>query len=97
MEQAATRGVTVVFNPASFTTEVLDYPLDKVDLLIANESEWEGLTGQPMHSAVPMNLHTQVPANSVLLTLGAAGAIYQSDAGWFHDHPTHYRRHDRGG
>lgn len=68
MCRAKERKLRIFFNPAPMTEEVAAYPLDAVDTLIVNETEWEALTEcRPM-----FNCH-------VLKTLGAQGAIYDDD------------------
>ena len=45
----------MVFNPAPLTPAVLDYPLDRVRLLIVNESEGQGLSGHATPEAILNN------------------------------------------
>ena len=65
MREAAKRQMRIFFNPAPMTEEVLDYPLELVDTLIVNETEWEALASHPLPKSV-----------NVLKTLGARGAVY---------------------
>ena len=65
MLRAEERGLRIVFNPAPMTKAVAVYPLDFVDTLIVNETEWEALT----RWRPPLNVN-------VLHTLGARGAVY---------------------
>ena len=65
MREAAKRRMRIFFNPAPMTEEVLDYPLELVDTLIVNETEWEALAGHKLPASV-----------NVLKTLGARGAVY---------------------
>ncbi len=39
IEQGSARGMSVCLNPAPITPAVLDYPLDRIDILIVNETE----------------------------------------------------------
>ena len=65
MRRAAEHGLRIFFNPAPMTEEAAKYPLDVVDTLIVNETEWEALFAcRPC-----LRCH-------VLKTLGAKGAIY---------------------
>lgn len=81
IERAAAAGLPVVFNPAPCTAEVLDYPLDKVSLLIVNESEGEALTGRAAADQIVAELRQRRPQTDVILTLGAAGAVYDGRDG----------------
>ena len=65
MRRAAGHGLRIFFNPAPMTEEVAAYPLELVDTLIVNETEWEALSG--MFPPFKVN---------VLQTLGARGAVY---------------------
>ena len=74
-------GLKVIFNPAPMSPAVLDYPLQDVDLLILNETEAEGLTGERTPEAVRSVLQTRLPGSAAVLTLGRAGAAYLDAAG----------------
>ncbi len=64
------RGMTVVFNPAPMSEAVHGYPLDAVDLLVVNETEWDALGPNAYRG-------------EVVLTLGAKGArCFGGDAAW---------------
>lgn len=65
MLRAEERGLRIFFNPAPMTKSVGAYPIEFVDTLIVNETEWEALAG--MFSPFKVN---------VLQTLGARGAVY---------------------
>ena len=65
MREAAKKRMRIFFNPAPMTEEVPDYPLELVDTLIVNETEWEVLAGHKLPASV-----------NVLKTLGARGAVY---------------------
>ena len=65
MREAAKKRMRIFFNPAPMTEEVLDYPLELVDTLIVNATEWAALAGHPLPKSV-----------NVLKTLGARGAVY---------------------
>jgi ribokinase len=81
IEQATARGFSVAFNPAPFTPAVLDYALDRVAFLIVNESEGQGLTGHTDPDAIVTALRSRLPATEVILTLGAAGVLYDGREG----------------
>ena len=65
MRSASKRAMRIFFNPAPMTAAVAEYPLELVDTLIVNETEWEALSG--MFPPFKVN---------VLQTLGARGAVY---------------------
>ena len=78
MRAAKERGLRIVFNPAPMGQEVLDYPLDLVDLFIVNEVEAAELAGTAADSppdAVLDLLRARFPRAGVVLTLGAAGSV----------------------
>ena len=65
MREAAERRMRIFFNPAPMTDEVRSYPLELVDTLIVNETEWDALKTQTLPAGI-----------NVLKTLGARGAVY---------------------
>ncbi len=77
---AAERGLTICLNPAPFGPEVCAYPLERVDLLIVNETEAIGLAGASTLAA----LAALCPRAQIALTLGAAGVQYRSPTEEFH-------------
>ena len=77
---AAERGLTICLNPAPFGPEVCAYPLERVDLLIVNETEAIGLAGASTLTA----LAALCPRAQIALTLGAAGVQYRSPTEEFH-------------
>ena len=79
---ASARGLRIVFNPAPMGQEVLDYPLDLVDLFIVNEveaSELSGAAPDAVPESVLDTLRAKFPRAGVVLTLGAAGSIADID------------------
>jgi ribokinase len=76
IERAAALKLPVVFNPAPFTPDVLDYPLERTSLLIVNESEGESISGQTSPDGILAALRARLPTTDVILTLGAAGVLY---------------------
>ena len=67
----------VVFNPAPMSTEVMNYPLQKVDYFILNQSEAEAMTGNDDPDGMLRQLQRQFPHSKTVLTLGPRGAIYK--------------------
>lgn len=72
---AAERGMAVCLNPAPMTDEVRDWPLDRLGLLIVNETEGESLCGEPDPWAMLPKL-SEMTGGEVIVTLGARGALY---------------------
>ena len=73
---AVERGLRIVFNPAPMGAEVLGYPLNGVSIFILNEVEGEAFTGASEADAILAGMHRRFPTATVVLTLGAAGCIY---------------------
>ena len=78
LTQASEKGLYVIFNPAPITPGVKNYPLEKVNLFIVNESEGKAITEESEPEHIIMVLLDRFPSSSVVLTLGAKGAIYKS-------------------
>jgi len=85
ISQAHAAGMRVCLNPAPFTSAVRDYPLDQVDVLIANFTEAAGLAtvhespGEPQE--IMDELARQLPRCELIITLGARGALYRGVEG----------------
>ena len=76
IERAYFQKMKIIFNPAPFTKEVLDYPLEKVDTIIYNETEGKGLSGYEKIHEIKSSLLEKYPKLKQILTLGNQGAIY---------------------
>lgn len=79
LEQGKARGMTVCLNPAPFGPELLDWPLEQVDMLVVNESEAAGLaglseTGDPV--ALLTALRAKFARTELVLTLGGRGVAW---------------------
>ena len=81
---AAKRGLHTCFNPAPFGPEILDYPLEAVDMLVVNQTEAAGLTGLSAPDQLLAALAERCPRARIVLTLGAEGAHYLSAEESFH-------------
>lgn len=79
----AERELRMIFNAAPMTSAVLNLPLDRLELLIINETEGEALTEQNNPDGIISTLAAQRPSVNILLTLGAAGAWYAGREGRF--------------
>lgn len=76
MKEANQKGLKIAFNPSPITDELLDYPLDLVDILVLNEIEGYELTKEKDYVNILKELHKAYPKTSVLLTLGKKGALF---------------------
>ncbi len=78
MREASERELTVAFNPAPMTPEVLSYPLDGVSLFVVNQTEGAALA--EIEDASPETvvgaLQARFPDAAILLTLGGDGSLY---------------------
>ena len=84
IRRAKTKGLTVVFNPAPMTPQVLNYPLELVDILVVNETEARSLTGEIEPAAIYETLNHRYPHTSLVLTMGHKGAACFSSQVRFH-------------
>ncbi|MCE9662411.1 ribokinase [Halomonas sp. M5N1S17] len=78
---ARERGLSIAFNPAPMTDDVVWLPLETCQLLFVNRVEAAGLVGLPESSdaqALLAGLRQRLPDTETVLTLGGAGAWYQS-------------------
>ncbi len=85
LELAADARLKVVFNPAPYSPEVAAYPLEIVDIFILNQIEAHGLTGKAGPETAAMSLLGRYPDAVVILTLGAAGALYADKSGVYRE------------
>lgn len=77
LNKAAEKEMFVIFNPAPMTLNVKSYPLDKVDMLIINETEGALLTGFNNPKDIISSLVKSYPKTRLVLTLGKDGVIFQ--------------------
>jgi ribokinase len=75
IEAAAARGIPVCLNPAPMTDEVHGWPLNKVSLLIVNQSEGEAICGEADPWQMLPKLAEMI-GGEVIVTLGSNGAVY---------------------
>jgi ribokinase len=68
----------ICFNPAPFGKEVLEYPLNLVDMFIVNEIEGKGLSGKTKPDEIIAAFSKRFPKAEIILTLGSKGVIYKS-------------------
>jgi ribokinase len=70
------RGLKICFNPAPFTSSVLDLPLNLVDLLIVNEHEAKGISKESDYDIALNKLTSLYPSSNIILTLGKDGVMH---------------------
>ncbi|MFZ2171542.1 MAG: ribokinase [Methylococcaceae bacterium] len=78
IQSAKAKGLTIVFNPAPMNPQVLNYPLELVDILIVNETEAHSLTGESDAEKIYENFNHRYPHAAIVLTMGHEGAAYFS-------------------
>ena len=76
MEQAARRGMRIVFNPSPIDEHIGDLPLDQAWLLLFNEIEGAALAGCSDETEILDTLRRRWPRCRLLLTLGSRGCVY---------------------
>lgn len=77
IEEASKKGISIVFNPAPMTSDVLNYPLAKISILILNEVEAEELStikGHPKDMAELIYKRYKIP--EIIITKGKKGVYY---------------------
>ncbi|MDE0460858.1 MAG: ribokinase [Caldilineaceae bacterium] len=76
--EASERGLSVAFNPAPMTPEVLSFPLEGVSLFVVNQTEGAALaeTEDASPETVVEALQARFPLAAILLTLGGDGSLY---------------------
>jgi len=80
MEKAHARGMKICLNPAPYTADIKNWPLEKLDLLVVNEIEGQDLAGKEGSFEETLNsLCRMFPGMSILLTAGKAGAYFGRD------------------
>ena len=78
IEQAYKRGFTICFNPAPYGPEVQAYALDKVHILVVNETEAMALAKVNSTEWLIDRLAEAYADAEIILTLGEQGVIYRS-------------------
>ncbi len=86
IEQAAARGLKVLFNPAPFTPELAELDYSKVRWLVLNEIEAAGLGGKQTPEENMQSIRGKYPTTAVVMTLGGDGCLY-ADADTAFSHP----------
>ncbi len=71
------QGMTVALNPSPCTEEMLDWPLELVDIFILNETEGEYISGSSQAEEMLEALAKKFPEAGIVLTLGEQGSAYR--------------------
>jgi ribokinase len=79
IETAHAKGLPVCLNPAPMDPGVIAYPLAKVSIFVINETEGQALTGKDNPKSILDEMRVAFPTSRVVLTLGAAGAVYTDE------------------
>lgn len=87
--KAHARELRVILNPAPMAANLLDAPLELVDIFILNETEAEGLTGQSQLDEILATMRRRFPRAATVLTLGSRGALYADAATSHHEAALH--------
>ena len=80
MQLAHKKNMIIVFNPAPMTAEVMEYPLDLVNIFIVNEIEGKDLTGCEEPHKILDSMTAKFPGAATVLTLGEEGVVYNDSA-----------------
>ncbi len=86
IEQAAARGMQILFNPAPFTQDLVELDYNKITYLVLNEIEARGLGGAETPAENLQRIRARYPQLALVMTLGSEGCIY-ADAGCTVSHP----------
>jgi len=78
IEEAYARGITVVFNPSPFKSDIMTLPLEKIGWFVVNETEAMEITGETETDKIFASFKSRYPGAKVLLTLGERGSYCMS-------------------
>ncbi len=76
IRQAHSKGIFVVLNPSPICSEMKQWPLDCVDMLIMNETEGAALSDKANPEDILRSLQAHYPHCRFVLTLGSDGSRY---------------------
>ncbi|WRS28291.1 ribokinase [Oscillospiraceae bacterium MB08-C2-2] len=77
MEKAYEKGMEIALNPSPITSELLNYPLEKVTWFLLNELEGQTLSGKSLPNEICEALLKKYPQSRIVLTLGKEGVLYR--------------------
>ena len=76
IEQAFSKGMTIVLNPSPYNEKLDECDLGKVSVFVLNEIEGQQLTGMTTPTTIVAALDNSFANAKVVLTLGKGGCIY---------------------
>lgn len=76
IDAAYKKGMEIILNPAPFNEKLSCVDLDKLYMLILNETEASQLTGKEEPEGIAEHITAKHPALHTVLTLGKNGAVY---------------------
>ena len=76
IEQAFSKGMTIVLNPSPYNEKLDECDLGKVSVFVLNEIEGQQLTGMTTPTTIVAALDDSFANAKVVLTLGKGGCIY---------------------
>lgn len=76
IDLAHSKGMKVAINPSPYVDELKKLNYGKIDYLILNESEGQGIAGEKDIDTVVKKLLDMLDGGAIILTLGGDGAIY---------------------
>ena len=79
IKSAHDKGACIAFNPSPVTSEIVEYPLDFVDILILNEIEGSVICNCSNADEILNHLERRFPNAELVLTLGEEGAWHSKN------------------
>jgi len=80
IDKAHKKGMKIFFNPAPFSKSILNYPLKKINTIIFNQSEGNGLSmGINTPEKILEIISKKYPSANLLITLGEKGSIFKNE------------------
>lgn len=76
IDRAYHKKMRIIFNPAPFNKKILSFDLNKINTLILNQSEGEGLSNKRNSKEILKNLNNNFKNTEIILTLGENGSLY---------------------
>lgn len=76
INKAFKKGMKIVLNPSPITDEVKDFDLDKIDLLLVNETEALEISACEDIEEIISYFKEKYPNLRVVITLGSKGSVY---------------------
>ncbi len=83
IEKAYERGIQIVLNPSPLDAYLDTCDLSKITYFMMNEIEGEEITGEKEIDKILQKMMQMYPESKVILTLGAAGAVYRDKDNFF--------------